>query len=113
MVAEATEEEPRAAARDEVKDQRTTSNGQDSAQHESEDDDEGEEDTEDEAEEEPKLKYTRLTSSLGPVYRNGDATSTFLVQHHIRLNLSDLFYLKMPPFVTWKDNESIFIYRCM
>jgi hypothetical protein len=36
------------------------------------DDDEGEE-------EEPKLKYARLTSYLAPVYRNGDATSAFLV----------------------------------
>ena len=79
MAAESTEDEPRAAARDELKHQRAPSNGQDSIQHESEGDDEGEEDTEDEAEEEPKLKYTRLTSSLGPVYRNGDATSTFLV----------------------------------
>jgi len=35
-------------------------------------DDEGEE-------EEPKLKYARLTSHLAPVYRNGDATSCFLV----------------------------------
>jgi hypothetical protein len=35
-------------------------------------DDEGEE-------EEPKLKYARLTSHLVPVYRNGDATSCFLV----------------------------------
>ncbi|KAF3127784.1 Vacuolar protein sorting-associated protein 41 [Orbilia oligospora] len=37
-----------------------------------EDDDEGEE-------EEPKLKYVRLTSSMGNVYRNGDATSTAIV----------------------------------
>jgi vacuolar protein sorting-associated protein 41 len=36
------------------------------------DDDEGEED-------EPKLKYARLTAHLLPVYRNGDATSAFLV----------------------------------
>jgi len=36
-------------------------------------------DDEDSEEDEPKLKYARLTSSLGPVYRNGDATSTFLV----------------------------------
>lgn len=48
------------------------------------DDDEGEveseaEESDDEEEEEPKLKYARLTSYLGPVYRNGDATSTFLV----------------------------------
>ena len=33
----------------------------------------------DEVEDEPKLKYARLTSHLGPVYRNGDATSAFLV----------------------------------
>ena len=32
-----------------------------------------------EEDEEPKLKYTRLTSSLGNVYRNGDATSAALV----------------------------------
>ncbi|RVD80736.1 uncharacterized protein DFL_008629 [Arthrobotrys flagrans] len=37
-----------------------------------EDDDEGEE-------EEPKLKYVRLTSSMGNVYRNGDATSAAIV----------------------------------
>lgn len=34
---------------------------------------------EDEEEEEPKLKYARLTSHLGAVYRNADATSTFMV----------------------------------
>lgn len=34
---------------------------------------------EEEEEEEPKLKYLTLTKSLGPVYRNGDATSAFLV----------------------------------
>lgn len=39
---------------------------------------EGEEDEEDE-EEEPRLGYASLTRSLGPVYRNGDATSAFLV----------------------------------
>ncbi|KAF3910805.1 hypothetical protein ABW20_dc0103258 [Dactylellina cionopaga] len=40
----------------------------------------GEEDDEDEEdEEEPKLKYVRLTSSMGNVYRNGDATSTAVV----------------------------------
>jgi hypothetical protein len=37
------------------------------------------EDDEEEEEEEPKLKYARLTSYLAPVYRNGDATSIFLV----------------------------------
>jgi len=40
----------------------------DNADEEDEDDDE-----------EPRLKYTRLTKSLGGVYRNGDAVSTTLV----------------------------------
>ncbi|KAF8423903.1 hypothetical protein EV426DRAFT_711139 [Tirmania nivea] len=39
------------------------------------DDDEDDEDDEDEEDDEPKLKYTRLTKSLGGVYRNGDAVS--------------------------------------
>lgn len=37
-----------------------------------------EEDEEDEGEE-PRLGYVSLTKSLGAVYRNGDATSAFLV----------------------------------
>lgn len=36
-------------------------------------------DDDDEEEGEPRLKYTRLTDTLGPVYRNGDATSAFTV----------------------------------
>ena len=45
------------------------------------DDDEEEDDDEDEEEDddEPKLKNARLTQHLNPVYRNGDATSAFLV----------------------------------
>jgi len=38
-----------------------------------------EDDEEDEEDDEPKLKYARLTGHLGAVYRNGDATSAFLV----------------------------------
>ena len=34
---------------------------------------------EEEEEEEPRLKYEPLTKHLKPVYRNGDATSAFLV----------------------------------
>ncbi|KAL2753221.1 hypothetical protein ACRALDRAFT_1065437 [Sodiomyces alcalophilus JCM 7366] len=51
------------------------------AEDEEEDDDEDEEDEEDddEEDEEPRLKYARLTQHLGGVYRNGDATSAFLV----------------------------------
>lgn len=40
---------------------------------------EEESDDEEEDEDEPKLKYARLTSHLAPVYRNGDATSCFMV----------------------------------
>ncbi|KAJ5674124.1 hypothetical protein N7462_009563 [Penicillium macrosclerotiorum] len=46
----------------------------------SEDEDEDkDEDDPDEEDEEPRLKYAYLTKHLGSVYRNGDATSTFLV----------------------------------
>jgi hypothetical protein len=38
-----------------------------------------EEDDGDGQDDEPKLKYSRLTSNLGVLYRNGDATSSFLV----------------------------------
>ncbi len=41
--------------------------------------DEEEEEEEEEEEDEPQLKYATLTKSLGPVYRNGDATSAFIV----------------------------------
>lgn len=37
------------------------------------------EDEEEEEEEEPRLKYAPLTKHLNPVYRNGDATSSFFV----------------------------------
>lgn len=43
------------------------------------DDDDGDEEEEEEDDEEPKLKYARLTPHLGAVYRNADATSSFLV----------------------------------
>ncbi|KAG6010544.1 hypothetical protein E4U21_005897 [Claviceps maximensis] len=48
------------------------------------DDDDGEDDDEDDDEdededEEPRLKYARLTQSLTGLYRNGDATSAFIV----------------------------------
>jgi hypothetical protein len=41
------------------------------------DEEEDEEDS-DEEDEEPRLKYAYLTKHLKPVYRNGDATSSFL-----------------------------------
>lgn len=42
-------------------------------------DEEHESEEESDEEDEPKLKYARMTPNLSAVYRNGDATSTFLV----------------------------------
>ena len=47
--------------------------GQNDHNHPEEGSDEEDED------EEPRLKYASLTKQLRPVYRNGDATSAFLV----------------------------------
>jgi hypothetical protein len=77
MVAESNEEGLSAATHDEVLQQRAATGGKDIVKEEDEED--SDDDDEDDTEEEPKLKYTRLTSSLGPVYRNGDATSAFMV----------------------------------
>ncbi|KAJ5594815.1 uncharacterized protein N7459_001023 [Penicillium hispanicum] len=44
-----------------------------------EDIEEQDEDESEEEDEEPRLKYAYLTKHLGSIYRNGDATSTFLV----------------------------------
>lgn len=51
----------------------------DEEEDENEGGDEDEEDESDEEDEEPRLKYAYLTKHLKSVYRNGDATSTFLV----------------------------------
>ncbi|KAI1305133.1 hypothetical protein F5Y03DRAFT_164779 [Xylaria venustula] len=79
--------------KDGVDDEQREDQGED--EDEDEDEDEGEDEDEDEVEEEeeeeddddedededdePRLKYARLTPHLGPVYRNGDSTSAFLV----------------------------------
>jgi hypothetical protein len=73
MAADASEDEPRTPARDPSHLEKVASNGKDSAEQDSEEEDD------DDADEEPKLKYNRLTSNLLPIYRNGDATSTFMV----------------------------------
>jgi hypothetical protein len=75
MAAEATEEEPRTPARDQLHLQKVASNGKDSVEQDSDSDDDGESDSDSE----PVLKYSRLTSYLLPLYRNGDATSSFMV----------------------------------
>ena len=55
-----------------------TQDEDDEDEDDNDDDDDDDEDDEDE-DEEPRLKYARLTSNIAPVYRNGDATSSFLV----------------------------------
>lgn len=50
----------------------------DNQEDEEEYEEEDEEEDEDE-DEEPRLKYASLTKSITPLYRNGDATSAFLV----------------------------------
>lgn len=79
MAVESDELEAKKAAPDEALHRRQASNGQDSATSEEQDSEVEEDEEEDEVEEEPKLKYTRLTSNLAPVYRNGDATSSSMV----------------------------------
>jgi hypothetical protein len=72
MAAENTPDEPHTPARDPKHVDKVASEGKESVEHDSDDDD-------DDVDEEPKLKYSRLTRDLGPVYRNGDATATFMV----------------------------------
>lgn len=55
------------------------SNEEDEADDNDDDDDDDDEDDDEEEDEEPRLKFARLTTNLAPVYRNGDATSSFLV----------------------------------
>ncbi|KAM3086409.1 Vacuolar protein sorting-associated protein 41 [Clarireedia jacksonii] len=64
---------------------------------------ESEEDDDEEEEEEPKLKYARITSHLGPIYRNGDATSTFLVagdKMFIGTHNGNIHVLSLPSFTS-------------
>lgn len=60
----------------------TTEGDTDDAEEDEDEEDDGEEDEDeedDDDDEEPRLKYARLTQHLGGVYRNADATSSFLV----------------------------------
>lgn len=53
--------------------------GSEGSEEQVEEEEEEYEEESDEEDEEPRLKYSYLTKHLGSVYRNGDATSTFLV----------------------------------
>lgn len=52
---------------------------EDEEEEDDDDDDDEEDDDDDEEDEEPRLKYARLTQNLAGVYKNADATSSFLV----------------------------------
>lgn len=59
---------------------KTSDSGPEQKTEEEEDADDDEDENEDEDEEdEPRLKYSSLTKNLRLLYRNGDATSAFLV----------------------------------
>lgn len=73
-------------ADDDNEDDDTEEGEDDGEEEEEEEDDDGEDDDDedddegsDDEDEEPRLKYARLTTNLGGLYRNGDATSAFLV----------------------------------
>ena len=60
-------------------DQRHNDHSSSSSDEEEEEVEAEEEDDSDDEDEEPRLKYAYLTKHLGSAYRNGDATSSFLV----------------------------------
>lgn len=51
----------------------------DEDEDEDEDDDDDDEEEEEDEDEEPRFKYARLTQNMSGLYRNGDATSAFIV----------------------------------
>jgi len=56
---------------------------------------------EEEEDEEPRLKYASLTKQLKPVYRNGDATSVFLVA-------GDKMVSHLPPYPRfWRGTDGV------
>ncbi|KAM3530351.1 hypothetical protein NHJ13051_001389 [Beauveria bassiana] len=89
------------AEQDNAQDDEEDANDEDDDDDVEEDgDDEEEEDDEDE-DEEPSLKLSRLTSHLNPVYRNGDATSAFLVAGDkmiIGTHNGNIHVLQLPTF---------------
>lgn len=78
-----------------LKEEEELSGEETDTQDQDHDDDSGQSSSEDDEEEdEPKLKYARLTGHLGAVYRNGDATSTFLVTGDKMVGFAHLHLLK-------------------
>ncbi|KAI1378157.1 hypothetical protein F4677DRAFT_444069 [Hypoxylon crocopeplum] len=89
---------------------KATKSGSEDNEDDDEDDDEeeDEEEDEDEDDEEPKLKYARLTQHMGAVYRNGDATSAFLVAGDkmiVGTHSGNIHVIQLPDF------QSLRVYR--
>lgn len=77
-------QEPRGPEAEDKKDEHSAGDGDgrgddEGASENGDEEEEEEEEDEDDDDDEPRLKYARLTQHLGPLYRNGDATSAFLV----------------------------------
>ncbi|KAI0379448.1 hypothetical protein F5Y04DRAFT_128880 [Hypomontagnella monticulosa] len=75
---------------------------------EEDEDDDDDDDEEDEEDEEPKLKYARLTQHMGAVYKNGDATSAFLVAGDkmiVGTHNGNVHVIQLPDF------QSILVYQ--
>ncbi len=68
-----------------------------------------EEDDDEEEEDEPRLEYTSITKKLTAVYRNGDATSTFLVAGDKMVSF--IGRVEGPTITPSKQAESITDYR--
>ncbi|KAL1835701.1 hypothetical protein VTK73DRAFT_5453 [Phialemonium thermophilum] len=82
-------------------------------ENEEDDDEENEEDDDDDDEdEEPRLKYARLTPYLGAVYRNGDATSAFLVAGDKMVSGREAPGPLRPPFPFWPPLASLSAASC-
>ncbi|KAK2849612.1 hypothetical protein FQN49_005587 [Arthroderma sp. PD_2] len=64
--------------RDTIKDEAVSEEGEEEDEEEEEDDEEEDEDDDDVEDDEPRLKYAPITPVLSPLYRNKDATSTFM-----------------------------------
>ncbi|KAG6038801.1 hypothetical protein E4U41_003665 [Claviceps citrina] len=87
-VTETSRRNPQAAApseaededdEDDVEQDEGEGEGEGEDEGEDDDDDDEEEEDDDDEDEEPRLKYARLTQNLTGLYRNGDATSAFIV----------------------------------
>ncbi|WZH46220.1 uncharacterized protein QYS62_007292 [Fusarium acuminatum] len=92
------EEKVRVKQGDDGDDDDDDDDDEDEDEDDEEEDDEEDDEEEDDDDEEPKLKYARLTQHLNGVYRNGDATSAFLVAGDKMVSLLSQHIVQLPMF---------------